>query len=44
MVLACGSARKQLVHVLDVTAAIDTAHAEGWQADESEEKGSELDE
>ena len=44
MELARGSALELLAHVLWVTAAADTAHADGWQADESEENGSELDE
>ena len=44
MELARGSARELLVRILGATTAGGTAHAEGWQADESEENGSELDE
>ena len=44
MELARGSALELLVHVLWVTVAADTTHAEGWQADEPEKNGSELDE
>ena len=42
MMLACGSSLELLTIVLGATAAVGKARAQGRQADESEEDGSEL--
>ena len=44
MVLAWGGPLELLAPVLGTTAATEMAHAQGWQDEESEENGSELDE